>query len=405
MDNMEHEKLENQENALNKGGNGKNIVIIILSAVVIALVAFLVVYTVVGNREEANEVSAVEEASNVNEPTFGSTETPHDHGHTGHNHLAYFTQYEVTIGNVTFSAQEYATLYEMFLNSAAMFYGMFSPEPVINMHMPFNQQRHPEEDMTWDEYLQNEVISIMRMYAAANAAGYYFTADDDNMLNEWAFMQEMFAMEQGWNMDDLVAAEIGAITWQEYLDITRRQIVISNWMGSVESSISFTTEQMEEFFHANWEEYLPWSNGELSVEPMTVDARHILIMNNQDETAGAIAQDILDEWLNGAATEDSFAALAGLHTEDPGSAGTGGLYQYISRGQMVPEFDAWIFDESRAFGDYGIVETSFGFHIMFFVTHNEAWVQDVNNVMMGNAIQEIIDGLENRFTADLRPAN
>ncbi len=37
---------------------------------------------------------------------------------------------------------------------------------------------------------------------------------------------------------------------------------------------------------------------------------------------------------------------------------------------MVDEFDAWIFDESRAEGDVEIVETDYGYHIIYFVKNS-----------------------------------
>lgn len=45
----------------------------------------------------------------------------------------------------------------------------------------------------------------------------------------------------------------------------------------------------------------------------------------KDAEAAQKAQDILDEWKAGDATEDSFAALANEYSQDPGSNTTGGL--------------------------------------------------------------------------------
>ncbi|MBR5447722.1 MAG: hypothetical protein IKV40_04785, partial [Clostridia bacterium] len=39
----------------------------------------------------------------------------------------------------------------------------------------------------------------------------------------------------------------------------------------------------------------------------------------------------------------------------------------VTEGQMVEEFDAWLFDEARAEGDYALVETKdYGWHIMYY---------------------------------------
>ena len=66
-------------------------------------------------------------------------------------------------------------------------------------------------------------------------------------------------------------------------------------------------------------------------------------------------------------TEELFADLAKTNSTDPGSASNGGLYENVYPGQMVTEFNDWCFDESRKPGDTGIVETSYGAHLIYFV--------------------------------------
>ena len=45
----------------------------------------------------------------------------------------------------------------------------------------------------------------------------------------------------------------------------------------------------------------------------------------------------------------------------------GGLYENIYPGQMVEPFEDWCYDAARATGDTGIVETTYGYHVMYFV--------------------------------------
>ena len=94
----------------------------------------------------------------------------------------------------------------------------------------------------------------------------------------------------------------------------------------------------------------------------------------------AKAEDLLNEWETGEATEESFAAMATVHSTDPGSANNGGLYTDVRPGQMVPTFDAWCFDDRKP-GDTGIVETSYGVHIMYYsgnsdLTYRDAMIAD-----------------------------
>ena len=87
------------------------------------------------------------------------------------------------------------------------------------------------------------------------------------------------------------------------------------------------------------------------------------------------AEDILAQWKSGEATEDSFAALANENSAD-GDGTTGGLYENVYPGQMVASFNDWCFDSSRKPGDTGIVETTYGYHVMYFVGNTDLTYRD-----------------------------
>ncbi len=76
------------------------------------------------------------------------------------------------------------------------------------------------------------------------------------------------------------------------------------------------------------------------------------------------------EWLEKGGTAEAFEALAKEKTEDPGSKENGGLYEDVYPGQMVTAFNDWCFAEDRKAGDYGIVETEYGYHLIYFVSEN-----------------------------------
>ena len=107
----------------------------------------------------------------------------------------------------------------------------------------------------------------------------------------------------------------------------------------------------------------------VSFEGGTTDSNTNVTTYSDEEKAAAKekAEDLLNQWKSGDATEDSFAALATENSTDPGSVENGGLYENIYPGQMVATFNDWCFDESRKPGDTGIVETNYGYHVMYFV--------------------------------------
>ncbi len=128
-------------------------------------------------------------------------------------------------------------------------------------------------------------------------------------------------------------------------------------------------------------------------ETPTVDVRHILFMSEEDNMAAAEA--LLAEWESGEATEDSFAALANERSEDPGSNTNGGLYEGVYPGEMVDTFNDWCFDESRKAGDTGIVETSYGVHVMYFSGNaGPMWEASITTELLNAAYYEWYTELE-----------
>lgn len=135
------------------------------------------------------------------------------------------------------------------------------------------------------------------------------------------------------------------------------------------------------------------------------NVRHILIKTSSydtDEEAEAKANEVYQEWKDGEATEETFAELAEKYSEDGGSNTNGGLYENIYQGQMVTEFNDWCFDSSRKAGDTGIVKTSYGYHIMYFLGDTEAaWKVDVDEDMRSADFNEDYQALQDKYTVEL----
>jgi len=139
-----------------------------------------------------------------------------------------------------------------------------------------------------------------------------------------------------------------------------------------------------------------------------VNVRHILISAEDStdtasmEAAKAEAEAILADWEAGQATEDSFAALANEKSTDPGSNTNGGLYEGVYQGQMVDTFNDWCFDENRQVGDTGIVETTYGYHIMYFSGLAEDTYLDlaVDSTLRGAEYTEWYTGMQSQYPID-----
>ncbi len=108
-------------------------------------------------------------------------------------------------------------------------------------------------------------------------------------------------------------------------------------------------------------------------ESETKDIAHILIKAAKDAdeatktAAKEKAEKVLSEFLAGEQTREAFEELAKTYNEDSNC-----VYEGTTEGQMVDSFNDWTFDQARKSGDTGIVETEFGYHVMYFIGEGKA---------------------------------
>ena len=75
------------------------------------------------------------------------------------------------------------------------------------------------------------------------------------------------------------------------------------------------------------------------------------------------------------------------------------MYEKVYKGQMVTNFNDWCFDASRKTGDTDIVETNFGYHIMYFVGEDlPYWRVRVTNTMTNNDLNDWVASLQQEYT-------
>lgn len=83
------------------------------------------------------------------------------------------------------------------------------------------------------------------------------------------------------------------------------------------------------------------------------------------------AESLLQKWQDGEATEESFIALVKEYSDDS-TAADGGLFEDINpNSQYTANFLNWSIDPSRKVGDTGIIETEYGYHVMYYVGDSE----------------------------------
>lgn len=84
-------------------------------------------------------------------------------------------------------------------------------------------------------------------------------------------------------------------------------------------------------------------------------------------SAESKANELLQEWKDGEATEDSFATLAQTNSADTNTSANGGLLENIGHYELADDRNDWCYDESRKAGDTEIIKTDAGYYILYFV--------------------------------------
>ena len=104
------------------------------------------------------------------------------------------------------------------------------------------------------------------------------------------------------------------------------------------------------------------------VLPDTVKVRHVLVATHQQMQTGelvpvrddASAKHLVDSLQALHKSGTSFDTLVAKFSDDPGSKSTGGVYDNVTTGRMVPAFNDFIFTHKT--GETGVVKTDYGYH-------------------------------------------
>lgn len=289
-------------------------------------------------------------------------------------------------------------------------YGAYATYYGLNVALPLDAQSCPVmEGLTWQQYFLYSAINSWHSYlsldAAAEEAGFQIPEDYAEHIATIPQQLEEQAAAGGYeSAQAMMTYNVGAgPTIEDYAEFMEIYYHGYTYFNDFYSNATASQEEIEAMFAEHEEEYAQMG---LTKDTKTVNVRHILIypegatsetvrtetFSEEAWAAGkASAEDILNQWLEGDKTEESFAALAGEYSGDPGSAANGGLYTDVTEGMMVTNFNDWCFDPERQVGDYGIVETEFGYHIMYYCGDTLQWVASCEADVISQKTNDMVD--------------
>ena len=138
--------------------------------------------------------------------------------------------------------------------------------------------------------------------------------------------------------------------------VIQNQFLAQKVKGAISNNVKITPSEVRDFFNN-------LNQSDIPRIPTKVEISHIVInpdiTNEQKDKIRVRLNSFRDRVYKG----EDFKMLATLYSDDPGSAARGGDLGFVSRGDLVPEFERAAFKlKSGEISE--VVESQFGFHIV-----------------------------------------
>lgn len=277
----------------------------------------------------------------------------------------------------------------------------------IDFTKPLSGQYYNEQaGITWEQYFLDMALNTWRRYEvlthAAEQAGVKLDDTLQNRLdNMYEDMKGILATANFDTVEDMIHHDFGTgADFDDYMDYMDIYYHGNNYYNLMYLDLDATEAEVEAYYTANEQALV--SAGYGKDKGTVVEARHLLIEpeNKENDEAWAAAkkkaEDLMNQWVDGGAGEDAFADLAYQHSAC-NSYADGGWLGAFGKGTMVKEFDEWCFAEGHKYGDYGLVQTEFGWHIIFFVDSYELWRENALANVLSEKLYKTMTDLENEF--------
>ncbi|MCL2611166.1 MAG: peptidylprolyl isomerase, partial [Defluviitaleaceae bacterium] len=234
-----------------------------------------------------------------------------------------------------------------------------------------NRQRIHQD--TWEEVTNR---ATLRYIAISRGYGVTPELEEEAQRNLQDFVDTM--RFQGEDPEEFFY-EAAGITLSTFALLQLDMMIINNFVMSFVENFEISEAQAMQFFEENREQV----EEHLGMLASTV---HILVDTREE------AEALLARLEAGERARD----LAPIYSQDPGVVQDEGAYHF-PRGQMVAPFEEWSFNANA--GDTGIVESQFGYHVMY--SEGRETLQDSDHIenlkilasqdMAGIAIDEMIE--------------
>ena len=234
-------------------------------------------------------------------------------------------------------------------------------EPILKSDVEIMRLQGEMEGVTWHgdpDCSIPEQIAVQKLFlhqAAIDSVEVTESEIAQNIemqINRW--IQQAGSKEK---LEEYKKMSVAQMRQQLHDDFKNNQL-IQLMREKLVNDISVTPSDVRNYFRGMPEDSIPFVPTEVEVEIITKQPKI-----SQDEI-NHVKNELRDYTERVTKGETSFATLARLYSEDPGSARQGGEMDYIGRGMLDPAFANVAFNLTDPKKISKIVESEYGFHII-----------------------------------------
>ena len=269
-------------------------------------------------------------------------------------------------------------------------------EPILKSEVEIMKLQGEAEGMKWDgdpECVLPEQIAVQKLFLHQAALDSIEVTESeiaqgiDQQINYWISLPQIGSKEK---LEEFQHKSMAQIRQDLHDDYKNRQLV-QKMQEKLVSDVKVSPAEVREYFRKLPVDSIPMIPTTVEVEILTqtpkVEPEEINRIKNQ-------LRDYTDRITKG---ETSFATLARLYSEDPGSARQGGELGYMGRGMLDPAFAAAAFNLTDPKKVSKVVESEFGYHIIQLIDRRGDKVNCRHILLKPNVSMASIDAAKERL--------
>lgn len=332
-----------------------------------------------------------------------------------------------TVGDRELTNGQLQVYYWMEVYTYLNYNGQYAISKGLDYSLSLDRQYYDEFGGTWQQYFLDMALDSWHeeqsLALTAEAEGMTLSAeakmDLENLRKELAAS----VAEGGYtSIDAMLQHDMGAgCDYDDYYSYRYTYTLANTWFTAKSEEVldQMTDADVERFYFQIRAELN--AHGVSKTSGLLYSVRHILLeppggakdsegnMNYTEEEYDRCRQDaqkLLDQWLEEGGGEELFAQYANDYSADEGSNTEGGLYEGLKETtDILEEFVEWYSDPQRKIGDYGLVRTSRGYHIMYLSDMAPEWEVTCRKNLLNQLSEDFVEDAVCKYPLDVTYKN